>query len=84
MADTSHQHHHRHHHRHSAGYRIRRWLRKNKKLAIGSAVICIAALAAGGTFLHQERAAQSSMHVTAGNSVDMKSGYRRITYQGKE
>ena len=84
MADTSHQHHHRHHHRHSAGYRIRRWLRKNKKLAIGSAVICIAALAAGGTFLHQERAAQSVMHVTAGNSVDMKSGYRRITYQGKE
>ena len=51
MADTSHQHHHRHHHRHSTGYRIRRWLRKNKKLAIGSAVICIAALAAGGTFL---------------------------------
>ena len=84
MADTSHQHHHRHHHRHSAGYRIRRWLRKNKKLAIGSAVICIAALAAGGTFLHQERVAQSVMHVTAGNSVDMKSGYRRITYQGKE
>ena len=84
MADISHQHRHRHHHRHSAGYRIRRWLRKNKKLAIGSAVICIAALAAGGTFLHQERAAQSSMHVTAGNSVDMKSGYRRITYQGKE
>ena len=84
MADTSHQHHHRHHHRHSAGYRIRRWLRKNKKLAIGSAVICIAALAAGGIFLHQERAAQSVMHVTAGNSVDMKSGYRRITYQGKE
>ena len=47
-------------------------------------MICIAALAAGGTFLHQERAAQSVMHVTAGNSVDMKSGYRRITYQGKE
>ena len=84
MADTSHQHHHRHHHRHSAGYRIRHWLRRNKKLAIGSAVICIVALAAGGTFLHQERAAQSVMHVTAGNSVDMKSGYRRITYQGKE
>ena len=84
MADTSHQHHHRHHQRHSAGYRIRHWLRRNKKLAIGSAVICIVALAAGGTFLHQERAAQSVMHVTAGNSVDMKSGYRRITYQGKE
>ena len=83
MTDTSHRHHHRHHHRHGVVYRIRRWLKKNKKLAIGSAVICIAALAAGGMFLHQDRVAQSSKHVTAGNSVDMKSGYRRITYQGK-
>lgn len=82
MTDTLH--HHRHHHRHSMMYRMRRWMRKNKKLAAGSAVVCIAALAAGGMFLYREQAAQASLHVTAGNSVDMKSGYRRITWHGKE
>ena len=84
MADISHQHHHRHHHRHSAGYRIRRWFRKNKKLAIGSGLICLVAVVAGGVFLHQERQAQQSRHVTAGNSVDRKSGYRTRTYKDKE
>lgn len=74
----------RHHHRHSIWYRMRRWLRHNRKAAAGSAVIIAAAvLGTGGVFYHSWQE-QSKRHVTAGNSVDMKSGYRTRTYEGKE
>lgn len=72
------------HHRHSIWYRMRRWLRHNKKAAAGSAVIIAAAvLGTGGVFYHSYQK-QAQYHVTAGNSKDMKSGYRTRTYNGKE
>ena len=77
-------HHHHHHHRHSVWYRIRRWVRHNKKLAGGSALVVAAAVLVGGTYLHGSLQAQQRQHVTAGNSVDMKNGYRTRTYDGKE
>ena len=77
-------HHHHHHHRHSVWYRIRRWVRHNKKLASGSALVVAAAVLVGGTYLHSSLQAQQRQHVTAGNSVDMKNGYRTRTYDGKE
>ena len=77
--------HHRHHrHHHSVWYRMRRWVRHNKKLAAGSAVIVAAAVLGGGTYLHSSLQAQQKLHVTSGNSVDMKNGYRTRTYDGKE
>ena len=63
-----------HHHRHSVWYRIRRWVRYNKKLAGGSALVVAAAVLVGGTYLHSSLQAQQRQHVTAGNSVDMKNG----------
>lgn len=76
--------HHHHHHRHSIWYRMRRWVRHNKKLAVGSALIVAVGVLGGGTYLHSSLQAQKQMHVTAGNSVDMKNGYRTRTYDGKE
>ena len=77
--------HHRHHrHHHSVWYRMRRWVRHNKKLAAVSAVIVAAAVLGGGTYLHSSLQAQQKLHVTSGNSVDMKNGYRTRTYDGKE
>jgi len=35
-------------------------------------------------FLLQSTKKQNSFHVTAGNSVDMKGGYRTVSWQGKE
>ena len=81
---VSHHHHHRHHHHHhSIWYRIRRWVRHNKGLAAVGPVIVAAAVLAGGTYLHSSQQAQKKMHVTAGNSVDMKNGYRTRTYDGR-
>ena len=74
----------RDHHRHSIWYRMRRWVRHNRKLAAGSAVIVIAGVLAGGTYFYHSTQAQNKMHVTAGNSVDMKNGYRTRTYNGQE
>ena len=83
MSEHHHRHHHHHHH-HSIWYRIRRWVRHNKGLAAGGTVIVAAAVLAGGTYLHSSQQAQKKMHVTAGNSVDMKNGYRTRTYDGRE
>lgn len=77
-------HHHRHHHRHSVWYRMRRWIRHNKGLAAGSAVIVAVVAAGAGTALYRSWQSQSQMHVTSGNAVDMKSGYRTRTWEGKE
>ena len=76
--------HHHHHHRHSVWYRMRRWVRHNKKIAAGSALVVAAAVLVGGTYLYRSLQAQQRLHVTAGNSVDMKNGYRTRTYDGKE
>ena len=73
-----------HHHHHSIWYRMRRWMRHNKKFAAAAALLCIVVLSAGGFFLLHSRREQSRLHVTAGNSVDMKGGYRTITWKDKE
>lgn len=77
-------HHHKHHHRHSIWYRMRRWVRHNKGLAAGSAVIVAVVAVGAGTVLYRSYQSQSQMHVTAGNAVDMKGGYRTRTWDGKE
>lgn len=73
-----------HHHHHGIWYRMRRWMRHNKKFAAAAALLCIVVLSAGGFFLLHSRREQSRLHVTAGNSVDMKGGYRTITWKDKE
>lgn len=73
----SHVHHHDGHHRH---------LRRKKRQRMRAACIAVAAvvlLAAGG-ICYQSWKKQNSYHVTAGNSIDMKDGYRSRTWQGKE
>ena len=73
-----------HHHHHGIWYRMRRWMRHNKKFAAAAALLCIVVLSAGGFFLLHSQKQQSRLHVTAGNSVDMKGGYRTITWKDKE
>lgn len=73
-----------HHHHHSIWYRMRRWMRHNNKFAAAAALLCIVVLSAGGFFLLHSQKEQSRLHVTAGNSVDMKGGYRTITWKDKE
>lgn len=73
-----------HHHHHGIWYRMRRWMRHNKKFAAAAALLCVVVLSAGGFFLLHSQKQQSSLHVTAGNSVDMKGGYRTITWKDKE
>ena len=73
-----------HHHHHGIWYRMRRWMRHNKKFAAAVALLCIVVLSAGGFFLLHSQKEQSRLHVTAGNSVDMKGGYRTITWKDKE
>ena len=73
-----------HHHHHGIWYRMRRWMLHNKKFAAAAALLCIVVLSAGGFFLLHSQKEQSRLHVTAGNSVDMKGGYRTITWKDKE
>lgn len=73
-----------HHHHHGIWYRMRRWMRHNKKFAAAAALLCIVVLSAGGFFLLHSQKEQSRLHVTAGNSVDMKGGYRTITWKDKD
>ena len=73
-----------HHHHHGIWYRMRRWMRHNKKFAAAAALLCIMVLSAGGFFLLHSQKEQSRLHVTAGNSVDMKGGYRTITWKDKD
>lgn len=53
-------------------------------MAAGSALIVAVAVLGGGTFIHSSQQAQQKLHVTAGNSVDRKDGYRTRIYDGKE
>ena len=59
-------------------------MRHNKKFAAAAALLCIVVLSAGGFFLLHSQKEQSRLHVTAGNSVDMKGGYRTITWKDKD
>ena len=78
------EHRRKHHHRHSRMYRIRRWLRHNKKYAVFVGLTAAAVMICAGLWVRQSLIRQNSRHITAGNSVDMGSGYRHITYNGKE
>lgn len=66
------------------GCRIRRWFRHNKGLAIGSALIVLAVAGGGTAFIINSHQAQKNRHVTSGNAVNVGSGYRNITYNGKK
>lgn len=79
------QHRHRHggHHRHSRKRRFFRWVRHNKNIIIFTGVLALAAAAGTGIWISHTLQAQQARHVTAGNSVNMGSGYRHITYNGK-
>lgn len=72
------------HHRHGKFYRLRRWLRYNKKLAVGSALICAVIILISVIFLVRVSRRQAERHVMSGNSYDMGSGYRNLTYNGKQ
>lgn len=68
---------HRRHHR-------RRRRRQNRRFAALCIAMGILAAGVGGIFLFRAYERQKQLQVTAGNSVDMKNGYRTLTYQGKE
>ena len=70
-------------HRHSRKRRFRRWMRHNKKIIIFALVLGAAAAGGTGVWVHRTLQTQRARHVTAGNSVNMGSGYRRVTYNGK-
>ncbi len=81
---STHTHHHRHHHRHSVWYRMCRWIRHNKGLAAGSAVIVAVVAVGAGTVMYHSYQTQLQMHVTAGKAIDMKGGYRTRSWEGKD
>lgn len=72
------------HHRHSRKRRFRRWLRHNKKIIGFTLALGVTAAGGAGVWIHRTLQIQQSRHVTAGNSVNMGSGYRHITYNGKK
>ncbi len=69
-----------HHRRRHSRRRIRR---RRRTIAVCAAVGAVV-IGISGFFLVRAYQRQNRLQVTAGNSVDMKSGYRNITYQGKE
>ncbi|MDO4338430.1 MAG: LCP family protein [Eubacteriales bacterium] len=71
--------HHRHHKHRGAGY----WFRKHRKFAAACALIVVVFFGAAGAWVYHTQKLQESRNVTAGVNVDMGSGYRNITYNGK-
>ncbi|MDO4322033.1 MAG: LCP family protein [Lachnospiraceae bacterium] len=74
----------KHRYRHSRLYRIRRWIRHNKKQTVLFTVLGVIFVLGLVVWMRNALIQQSNRHITAGNSIDMGSGYRRITYNGKE
>lgn len=70
-------------HRHSLWYRIKRWYRHNKKMTVGSILLGAAVAGGGIAFLAYHQQMQNGQQITAGNSVNVGSGYRNITCNGK-
>ena len=58
--------------------------RRRRKRILASLSVILAAAVGVGIWMYQSQKQQADRHVTAGNSVDMKAGYRTITYKGKE
>lgn len=71
------------HRRHGRTCRMRRWFHHNKKYILFIAAVLTAAILCGGLWVRHMLLEQGSRHVTSGNSVNMGSGYRNITYNGK-
>ena len=71
-------------HKGSLFRRIRRWFRRHPgRILLAAAAVIV--LAGGGAYgVMRTAELQSSRHITAGNSVNMGSGYRNITYNGKD
>ncbi|MDD3795651.1 MAG: LCP family protein [Lachnospiraceae bacterium] len=72
-----------HHHRNGKGHRIRRWFRHNKTMILICFVAGLAVAALGAFGLYRLRSIEAERHVTAGNSVNVGSGYRNISYDGQ-
>lgn len=71
------------HHRNRIFRRIRRWFRHNRNTIIGAAFLGAVVLLGLLFWTYKTMQEQNSRHVTAGNSVNMGSGYRNIKYKGK-
>lgn len=72
------------HHRHSKRRRFRRWFRHNKKVILIAGILVLVIISGAGFGLYRIHRQQMNRHVSAGNSHDVGSGYRKITYDGKE
>lgn len=63
--------------------RFSHWVKYNRKIIIFTGVLVLAAAAGTGIWIAHALRTQQARHVTAGNSVNMGSGYRHINYNGK-
>lgn len=70
------------HHQRRKSHGMSRWLRHHRKTAICGAVLVIGLVFACAGYLVMQK--QGNRHITAGNSVNMGSGYRELTYNGKK
>ena len=85
-SDSRSRQHARHHSRKSGGslsHRIKRFFRHHKLQAILSSVIILAVVVTAGVLLFQGIRKNQKV-IQSGNSYDMASGYRNITYKGKK
>lgn len=63
---------------------LRRHIRTKKQLAVVCVIVLLCVAVAGGAGIWHTVRKQAALHVTGNSSVDMKDGYRSITYQGKQ
>ncbi len=81
---SHHDHHgHHRHHKHHKFHKIRRWFKENRKTIVAVAIIAVVIVSGLSVWAYSTIQKQNSRHVTAGNSINMGSGYRNITYKGK-
>lgn len=76
MSDYRKKSHRRRRKKHPAGY--------HKKAVVATLLLVLVVAAGFGVWAYRTQQAQNALHVTAGNSVDMGSGYRNLTYKGKK
>lgn len=68
------------HHRHCG---FRHWVRRHRKSVVVSILLIVVFLIGAGAWGYRIKRIQNSRNITAGVNVDMGSGYRNITYNGK-
>ena len=64
-------------------YSNRKKRRMRKKKILGTALVCVLAVAVIGVFVYKNQKDQKLQKVTAGNSYNMGSGFRNIEYKGE-